>query len=109
MKAAVLLVAVIPTIVSGWRIRLYRNTQYEASSIIEDRSGTVGQPCKNLASKNVASSMHWDNGALNCNIRLFDGNDCNGAILGDAKYGDWNVPDFSSVADNKVNSYNIDC
>jgi hypothetical protein len=53
--------------------------------------------------------MHWDNGALSCNIRLFDGNDCNGAILGDAKNGDWNVPDFSSVADNKVNSYNIDC
>jgi hypothetical protein len=104
MKFSTILLVTLP-LCSAWHLQLYRDQGY--IGIIEDRSGTVGQPCKNLASKNVASSMHWDAGALNCEIVLYNEDNC-GGVLGRSR-GDWNLPNFSSSANDKVNSYKINC
>ncbi|KAH7350380.1 hypothetical protein BKA66DRAFT_446989 [Pyrenochaeta sp. MPI-SDFR-AT-0127] len=112
MKTATLLLAVVPALVSGWRLQLYDKELYV--DVLEDRSGTLGQPCKTLAETktNKVQSMHWNNdglGLIVCNVRLYDGNQCTGAKVGDALYDNWNVPAFSSVNRNRVNSYKIDC
>lgn len=106
MKFSAVLMAVMP-LASAWRLQLYRDESYR--NIIEDRSGTVGQPCKNLAAGNVASSMHWDSSVL-CEIKLFNWRDCQeaGGILGRSR-GTWNLPNFSSQANDKVESYKITC
>ncbi|KAH8157170.1 hypothetical protein CIB48_g11081 [Xylaria polymorpha] len=107
MTLSATLLAVLP-LCSAWHLQLYRDAQY--FNVIEDRSGTLGQPCKNLASKNAASSMHWDAGSLNCEIVLYNDDNCKeqGGILGRSR-GDWNLPQFSSGANDKTNSYKINC
>jgi hypothetical protein len=95
----------------AWRVQLYDKENYKTE--IHDRSGKVGQPCKNLGKHvNKAQSMHWDAtyGIVSkCRIRLYNAGDCSGKPLGDSDYTHWNVPAFSSKAKNKVNSYKIDC
>ena len=107
MKPSILLLAILP-LASAWHLKLYKDELYE--NIIEDRSGTFGQDCKNLAgTKNdKASSMKWDAGLLNKEIVLYKDKDCKeaGGILGRSK-GDWNVPRFSTQANDKVSSYKI--
>ena len=104
--AATLAIAFAPT-TSAWSLKLYKGSQYQGE--IENRSGTVGQPCKNLPGKvnDQASSMHWDAGALNCEIVLFKHTGCNNQ-LGRSK-GSWHVPKFSKDADNQISSYEINC
>ncbi|KAM5354257.1 hypothetical protein ACJ41O_000907 [Fusarium nematophilum] len=95
---------------NAWNLKFYDQERYQVK--IHDRSGTWGQPCKNLGQwANKAQSMKWnhDNEDTECRIRLYDGNGCSGGSLGDSKYADWNVPAFSSKSKNKVNSYKIDC
>ncbi|KAI3321013.1 hypothetical protein HD806DRAFT_504255 [Xylariaceae sp. AK1471] len=107
MKFSTVLLATLP-LCSAWHLQLYRDEKY--IGVIEDRKGTFGQPCKNLGSKNVASSMHWDAGALNCEIVLYNDDGCKeqGGILGRSE-GDWNLASFSSGANDKANSYKINC
>ncbi|KAH7132187.1 hypothetical protein B0J11DRAFT_612332 [Dendryphion nanum] len=107
MKFSALIITIVPGLVSGWHLQLYKDELYK--NVIVDRSGTVGQPCKDLSNPNAASSMHWDNGALGCNVLLYNGYSCEGDLLGDAKYRDWHLPRFSSAANDKVNSYKINC
>src|SRR5689334_13383144 len=107
MKISTLLLATLP-LASAWHLRLYKDELYE--NIIEDRSGTFGQDCKNLggSANDKASSMKWDAGLLNKEIVLYKDKNCKeaGGILGRSK-GDWNVPRFSSQANDKVSSYKI--
>ena len=53
--------------------------------------------------------MHWDREFINCRVLLYDGNQCTGTLLGDSVSGDWNLPSFSSNANDKLNSYKINC
>ena len=112
MKFLALLTVLTPAI-SAWRLQLYADQQYR--NILEDRSGTLGQPCKDLpaAKRNRASSMHWDADGLGfetCEIVLYNWSGCReaGGILGRSE-GNWNLPAFSTQADNKVESYKINC
>ncbi|KAF9255658.1 hypothetical protein L218DRAFT_1008315 [Marasmius fiardii PR-910] len=102
--AAISLVSAAPDAFK-WHLQLYRNELYQG--IIEDRTGTLPQPCKNLASNNVASSMHWYAGDIARTITLYDGSGCTGKVLGKST-GTWNLPNFSSAANDKVSSYKID-
>lgn len=96
------------------KLQLYDDQGYKGT-VLEDRSGTLTQPCKTLSEGKVnkAESMHWDHcGAgclVLCNVRLYDDNQCSGRKIGDAQYGNWNLPAFSDTNKNKVNSYKIDC
>jgi hypothetical protein len=47
-----ILLAVVP-LTSAWHLQFYKDEQYR--NIIEDRSGTLGQPYKNLAQGNKVS------------------------------------------------------
>ncbi|KAK1219103.1 hypothetical protein PQX77_018187 [Marasmius sp. AFHP31] len=98
------LLTTLLTTASAWHLQMYRDPNY--IGIIEDRSGTLGQACKNLGPDNVVSSMHWKAGTLAGKIVLFDGKNCQGASW--ATDGDWNVAKFSSVWDNKISSYKIE-
>jgi len=94
---------------SAWRLQLYKDGGYV--NRVEDRSGTLGQPCKNLpASYNDAvSSMKWDGGNLGiqCIIYLYNGANCVGQI--GYSRGDWNIPQFPPDNNNKLSSYKIHC
>lgn len=105
------LVALAPLVPasSAWHLKLFRNEQY--SDIIVDREGHLSQPCAVLAREknNVASSLQWDSGWLsNCAVELYEQPDCT-VILGNSQEADWNLPRFSSLANNKVSSYLINC
>jgi hypothetical protein len=112
MKLSALFIAALP-LASAWRLQLYQNEQY--NGIIEDRSGSVGQPCKTLPAnaRNKASSMKWNGdgvGPIECEIVLYNYQGCReaGGILGRSE-GNWNVPRFSTQANDKVESYKINC
>ncbi|KAF9255654.1 hypothetical protein L218DRAFT_950604 [Marasmius fiardii PR-910] len=94
---AISLVSAAP-VASRYHIQLYRDPLYQG--VIEDRTGTLSDACKNLASNNVASSMHWTAGTLAETITLYDGFSCTGKVLGKFK-GTWNLPKFPSVIDDK--------
>lgn len=106
MKLAYLLTTSIIPIISAWHLQLYRDASY--INIIEDRSGSLGQPCKNLpaANRDKVSSMHWDSNIL-CTIVLYNYLDCY-AELGRST-GSWHLPNFSPNANDKVDSYRIIC
>ncbi|KAK0743043.1 hypothetical protein B0T18DRAFT_391901 [Schizothecium vesticola] len=108
MKLTHLLTAL--PLAAAWSLRLYDKELYIDE--IHSRQGTLSQPCKNLGNNvNKAQSMHWDytNGFTKCRIRLYNSGDCSGDPLGDSNYAPWNLPNFSSAAKNKVDSYKIDC
>ena len=74
-------------IASAWHLQLYSDAEYK--NIIVDRSGTLGQPCKNLNVRvdNSASSMKWNADGLawsECEIVLYNWANCEegGGILG---------------------------
>lgn len=57
--------------------------------------------------------MHWNAdglGPITCEIVLYNWTGCReaGGILGRSK-GKWNLPNFSSQANDKVESYKINC
>ena len=112
MKLSALFIAAIP-LASAWRLQLYENELY--NGIVEDRSGTWGQPCKNLppSARNKVSSMKWNGdgfGPIECEIVLYNWDGCReaGGILYRSE-GNSNVPSFSSQANDKVESYKINC
>ncbi|KAK1219102.1 hypothetical protein PQX77_018190 [Marasmius sp. AFHP31] len=89
-----------------WHLQLYRDELYQ--NIIEDRKGTFPQDCKNLgaSANDQATSMHWKIGVgYGKQIVLYADKDCKGEV--GSSRGDWNLPKFSSNADNKVSSYKI--
>lgn len=94
-------------------LQLYDDELYK--NVLEDRSGTLTQPCKTLAESKVnkVQSMKWNRagtaGLVVCNVRLYDDNQCQGTKIADAEYGNWNIPAFSQGNKNRVNSYKIDC
>ncbi|KAF2671868.1 hypothetical protein BT63DRAFT_422381, partial [Microthyrium microscopicum] len=100
MKLSVFFITAIP-LASAWHLQLYRDELYK--NVIEDRDGSLGQPCKDLTGSkgNKISSMHWKaNGAIRtCEIVLYNWSGCReaGGILGRSR-GDWNLPNFSSQA-----------
>lgn len=92
-------------VVSGWHLQIYAAANY--IDVIEDRSGTLTQPCKNLARGNVASSLHWTPSTFAKEIILFDAKDCKGSVLFDKNTAQ-NVPNFATLGINdKVESYVI--
>jgi hypothetical protein len=99
----------LPPTAHAWRLQLYRDAGY--LNRVEDRSGTLGQPCKNLPAPydNSVSSMKWDGGnfGIECTIKLYDGYNCVTEI-GSSK-GDWNIPNFSPAHNDKLSSYRIYC
>ena len=112
MKLSALFIAALP-LASAWRLQLYKNAGYNTE--IEDRSGSLSQPCKTLsaANRNQASSMKWNAdgvGLIECEIVLYNYQDCKeaGGILGRSE-GNWNVRQFSGQANDKVESYKINC
>lgn len=66
-------------LVSGWHLQIYRDSGYQ--SVIEDRRGTLTQPCKNLSPGNAASSLHWYPSTIGNELVLFDARDCLGNVL----------------------------
>jgi len=98
------------TTASAWHLQLYRDELYR--NVVVDRRGTLGQPCANNFASNVISSMHWDASGLlrDCEIVLYNANDCTeqAGVLGRSR-GNWNLPNFSSGANDKVSSYKINC
>ncbi|MCJ1362729.1 hypothetical protein MMC16_001835 [Acarospora aff. strigata] len=112
MHPTTLLAFLLPTLTltSAWRLQLYRHELYRDN--IVDRRGTFSQPCASNFPSNAASSMHWNADGLirDCEIVLYNSNDCTEAagVLGRSR-GDWNVPRFSSQANDKVGSYKINC
>lgn len=113
MKISIIGTAVLLALpfTDAWHVKLYDKENYKVK--IHDRSGKVGQPCKNLGKNvNKAQSMQWDAtyGVVSkCRIKLYDAGDCSGTPLGNSDYTHWNLPAFSKKAKNKVNSYKIDC
>ncbi|KAJ8095783.1 hypothetical protein AAF712_012938 [Marasmius tenuissimus] len=91
---------------ANWHLQLYRDESY--TNIIEDRKGKWGQPCKNLGAgaNDQATSMHWivDGGGA-AEIILYADKDCKNKL--GSSVGTWNLPKFSSNADNKASSYDI--
>ncbi|KAH8744866.1 hypothetical protein F5882DRAFT_114899 [Hyaloscypha sp. PMI_1271] len=107
MKPSTLFLASISatTLVSGWHLQIYAAANYQ--DVIEDRSGTLTQPCKNLARGNVASSLHWYPGSLASEVILFDARDCKGNVLLDVNT-ETHISNFQSRGINdKAESYVI--
>lgn len=103
-----LALALLPT-ASAWHLQLYRAELYK--DVIEDREGTLSQPCKNLVGSrdNAASSMKWDAGFwIKCGVELYERPDCINRIGASGK-SDWNIPRFSNLNNNKLSSYQIFC
>ncbi|KAF2788384.1 hypothetical protein K505DRAFT_342140 [Melanomma pulvis-pyrius CBS 109.77] len=107
MHLPTLLLAALP-LASAWRLQLYAAKDYVTE--IEDRSGTLTQPCKNLAAgkTNVVSSFHWYPGSLAKEVILFDAKDCKGNIIWDTNT-ETHIKDLSKYSgkNDKVESYNI--
>ena len=113
MKSTVFVPAILTLFLhtaSGWRLQLYRDEAYQVP--IVDRSGTNGQPCKNLSGdlNDKVSSMKWEARSSvwgNCHLRLYKDAGCK-IEIGSAT-NDWNIPRFSQGNDDKLSSYEIDC
>jgi hypothetical protein len=107
---ATCLLAALSPIVSGWRLRLYSEEQYQGEFL--DRSGSTGTGCTNLASKykNKAMSMKWDSDVWygDCDVYLYNRDGCV-EELARSIGGGWDVPRFSTNAARKINSYRVDC
>ncbi|KAK1223389.1 hypothetical protein PQX77_013732 [Marasmius sp. AFHP31] len=96
-------IAALMTTASAWHLQLYRDANY--IGVVEDRKGTLDQPCKNLGSDNVVTSMHWQGGSIASEIVLYQNTNCQGPKW--ATSGKWNVPKFPSPWDNSISSYKI--
>ena len=93
------------SLASAWHLQLYADPLYQNN--IVDRSGTLKQPCADLSNSanNKASSMHWQASTFAGEIVLYAEKGCV-AEVGRSR-GDWNLPQFSSFANNEVSSYKI--
>lgn len=99
----------------AWKLQLYRDINYQ--NIIENRSGSLSQPCKDIATG--SSSLHFRTasgigGFQDCYVVLYQGTGCQGGTTNqvyNSAYFDDDIPVFSArgLKDNVVASYYIGC
>jgi len=110
MKLSTIYVTSISTIIpaaSTWHLQIYLAANY--INVTEDRSGTLTQPCKNLARGNQASSMHWYPSSLVSGVNLYNGAGCSdlvGAVREEAHEPNF-VNFFGANINDIVESYKI--
>ena len=107
-----LLLFVLGVYGKDWSFTVYTNAAYGGTS--KSYSGTdVGVSCYNLptsVNNKVSSFKYWTSGAIGscCSIKMYDGQDCAGTKIGSTT-DDWNVPQISSVNNDRMSSFRISC
>ncbi|CEG76977.1 hypothetical protein RMATCC62417_11796 [Rhizopus microsporus] len=92
---------------AGWTFTIYENAGYGGKYLSYSGRSPV-QSCHDIDSRldNKVSSFRYTTTC--CNLKMYDGHGCSGAVLGSTT-DNWNVNQISSGNNDRMSSFHIDC